>query len=200
MLDSATRSPGSFRRLVAFGLVLAVLGTFVPAVLWWVGHQAIVRVSASTGVPRCEGTEPTTVSQPGSTFVQTAIPMTEGFACTFTIRVSNHSDREVTLDQISVPVGGPGASAGFRVTHLGDGVVPADDEIDAVADLGQPLDPGAEQLVGIRVVFRKSGCSSEDGHMWVDPTIVVSDLLASHALRIADLPAFLGTADSSCDS
>jgi hypothetical protein len=36
--------------------------------------------------------------------------------------------------------------------------------------------------------------------MWVEPTIVVSDLLASHTLIIADLPAFLGTADSSCDT
>ncbi|MFA6298379.1 MAG: hypothetical protein WC642_04390 [Nocardioides sp.] len=200
MLDSASRSPGSARTLLISGLVLAVLVTVVPTALWWVGHRSVVRVIAATGVPQCEGTEPTTVRDPITAFERVAIPMTEGFACTLTIRVTNNSDREVTLDQISVPVGGPGGGAGFRVTHLGADAVAADGDLDAVADLGEPLEPGADQLVGMRVVFRKSGCTSAGGHMWVEPTIVVSDLLASHTLIIADLPAFLGTADSSCDT
>ncbi|MFA6576710.1 MAG: hypothetical protein WCS84_14910, partial [Nocardioides sp.] len=107
MLDSASRSPGSARTLLISGLVLAVLVTVVPTALWWVGHRSVVRVSAATGVPQCEGTEPTTVRDPITAFERVAIPMTEGFACTLTIRVTNNSDREVTLDQISVPVGGP---------------------------------------------------------------------------------------------
>lgn len=88
---------------------------------------------------------------------------------------------------------------GFEVTHIGDVGVPADD-IEAVADLGWSLEPGGEELVDVRVVFRDSGCASEGGWLSVDPTVVAQDTLASHDLTVTDLPVFLGTADSSCDT
>lgn len=157
-------------------------------------------MSAATGIPQCDGTELTTVEDPESNLERAAIPMTNGFVCTLTIRVMNHSDRGVTLGQVTVPAGGRAAAASFRVTHIGDDAVPTDDQVDAVSNLGWSLEPGAEQLVDLRVAFRTSGCVSQGGSMWVEPTIQLDDLLASHDLTIADLPGFLGTADSSCDS
>lgn len=185
------------RRRLAVALVL--VGVIVPAVLWGLGHGAVDRVSAATGPPVCEGTEPTTVTDGTDGFDRTAIPMKAGFECTLTIRVVNRSDHEVTLDQVLVPAGGQAGGAGFRVTHIGGEAVPADDEVDAIVDLAQPVAAGAEQLVRLGLAFRESGCSAR-GEMTVDPTIVVSDLLASRDLTVIDLPALLGTDDTFCRS
>jgi len=199
MIDSASRSAGSARTRLVYSLVLVVLVTGVPIAFWWVGHQAVIRVSASTGIPSCEGTEATTFTELGVTFEHVAIPMTTGFVCTLTIKVVNDSEREVTLERISVPVAGPRGGAGSRLIHLGSGVVPRNDGIDALADREEPP-AGAEGLVGIRVIFRPSGCTPRGGSIRVYPTIVITDLLASHELTLADLPTLLGTANSSCDS
>lgn len=197
VLDSASSSSGSVRLRLAVALVL--VGVAVPAVLWWLGHQAVDRVSAATGAPVCQGTEPTTVTDGTDGFGRTAIPMTAGFECTLTIRVVNHSDHEVTLDQVLVPAGGQAGGAGFRVTHVGGVEVPSDDDVDAVVDLAHSVDPGAEQLVDVELAFRESGCTAR-GQMTIDPTIVVNDLLASRELTLIDLPALLGTADTFCRS
>ena len=50
------------------------------------------------------------------------------------------------------------------------------------------------------VVFRESGCTSEGGVVGVDPVLRVEGLLASRDLAVTDVPGFLGTAASSCDS
>jgi predicted ATPase len=197
VLDSAPRSPRSLRGLSIYALVLAAL---VPAALWWVGHHATVHVSAATGIPHCDGTEPTTVRDLMSDFEQIAIPTTEGFVCTLTVRVDNRSDREVTLGEVTVPISGPRGGSSFRITHIGGERVPENDEVDAVSDLDRSVEAGDQALVDLRVTFRRSGCTSKGGSTWVDPTIQVEDLLASHDLTITDLPRFLGTADSSCDT
>ncbi|WP_147066030.1 hypothetical protein [Knoellia locipacati] len=157
-------------------------------------------MSASTGIPHCEGTEVTTVTDPESNLEEAAIPMTDKFVCTLTIKVMNHGHREVTLHQVTVPVSGPGAGSSFQVTHIGDVAVLGNDEVDAVSEISSSLEPGAEELLDLRVAFRESGCTSEGASQWVAPTIEVNDLLASHDLTIADLPRFLGTAASSCDT
>ncbi len=184
------------RALLVCGLVAALL---VPGVVWWVGHQATVEASASTGVPHCEGTEPRTVTDSLTEFERAAIPLRAGFSCTVAIRVVNHSDRVVTLGDVTVPVSGPQGGGSFQVTHLGGVVVPTDDAVDAAVELDWSLDPGAEELVEVRVVFRGGGCTSPDTSIDVDPDIEVRSLLASHDLTVADLPLFVGTADSSCD-
>lgn len=192
---SDSRSTGAVRTLCIAGVVLVLVATAVPTALWWVGHRAVARVSATTGVPQCHGTEPTVVDSDG--FGRAAIPLSEGFVCALTIKVTNRSDHEVGLEQIVVPAGGPRGGAAFEVTHISGMGLPADDEIDAVIDLGLSVAAGAEQLVKVGVAFRESGCTAR-GLMWIEPTIVVSDLLASHELIVADLPVFLGTADSWC--
>lgn len=197
MPSSAPPPRRLINRLLVFGVALLAIA---PAALWWVGHQATLRVTATSGIPQCQGTQLTTVDEPGSNFRRSAIPMSDGFTCTLTIKVTNRSDREVRVDKVTFPVGGPGAGASFQVTHIGDIAVPDNDQIDAVSEFRSSLQPGAEQLFDLRVAFRETGCDSEGSSTWVDPIIEVHDVLASHDLSVADLPGFAGTADSSCDT
>jgi hypothetical protein len=126
--------------------------------------------------------------------------MRRGFGCTLTVAVTNHSDRAVTVERIVFPFGGPDARAAYKVTLVNGGFSGVHDRIDATSDLQWALDPGETQLVNVPLAFRDNGCSSEDGWITVQATIEVTSLTASHDLKVADLPAFLGTTDSSCDT
>lgn len=183
--------------------VIAVCGTtlvgIVVAAIWWTGLQATLSVTATTGVPRCRGTELTTV-RTDEGLRHTAIPMRDGFTCTVTVSVANDSDRTVTVERLLLPFGGPAARAGYEVRGLGGSFFPANDRTDAVARPRSTLDPGEATLVEVSLRFRRQGCMSKGGWMATEPQIEVTALLASRTLSVSDFPAFLGTADSSCDT
>ncbi len=182
---------------MAGGLVtlLVVLGA-----VWWTGHRATLRVVAVTGVPHCDGTEPTSLADRMTGFERVAIPLRRDFTCTLTIRVLNQGDRDVHLGDVTVPVSGPRAGSSFEVTHIGGIAVRAGDAPAAVAPVDLKLDPGNEHLVDLRVVFRADGCASDKSSFTVQPEIALGSLLAAHGLTVSDLPVFVGTPDSSCDA
>jgi hypothetical protein len=190
------------RLLVGVVALLVLAGVLVPAVLWRIGLGATTQVHAVTGVPDCEGTRPTTVDEShlGETFRRVAIPMVEDFRCTLSIRVDNDSDRTVTLGRMTIPVAGPHAGPAFKATFVNGQAQPDPDATDAYAALDVELAPGESAVVPVVMEFRESGCDSKGGGEHVSPRIRVRSGLATHDLEVSDLPAFLGTEDSSCDS
>ncbi|QZY29139.1 hypothetical protein [Nocardioides coralli] len=195
MQSSSPRS----RRAVPVVLLAALLVVVaVPAVVWWIGQGATQKAAAHTGVPRCEGADVVPTNDDG--FRAVAIRMDEGFVCTLTIRVTNRSDREVTLGNVRIPVAGPAARSGYRVTHIGGDPVRGFDMVEAETDLGWAVQAGDEEDVPLRVVFRPQGCASPGLRTWTIPTIEVRDLLATRDLDVVDLPEFIGTTDTSCDT
>lgn len=197
--DALMPAPAS-RTYHLLGAVLLVSTLVALAVVWWIGHQATLRVQALTGVPQCQGTTPRTVRDHVTQFEREAIPLRHDFACTITVKVTNKGGREVKLGDMIVPVSGPAGGGSFEVTSI-DGIeVPKDDEIDAIRNLNAPLGAGESHWVDLLFEFRPSGCVSNKGQMTIDPNVRVDSLVASHELVVADLPVFVGTADSSCDS
>lgn len=187
------------RRVVQLltGLVLVALA--VTAAVWWVGYQRSVQVTASTGVPQCQGTTPRTLdgeSDPGD--ADSGIPLRKGFTCRVRIRVVNWGDHDVVLDRVTVPIGGTEARGGFHVLDI-DGQPVADGDIDATADLDLPLEPGTT-VIEIGLAFQPSGCVDVGGGEQPYPTIEVASLLASHGVMVGDFPVLLGTKDSTCPS
>ncbi len=196
MLAPPKRSPRIRTRFLVVGLVSVLVAL---AAVWVAGFRTTLEVVAVTGVPHCEGTEPTVENDLDSSFRRVAIPTTEGFACMLSISVNNRSDHDITLGRVTVPIGGPMAAASFEVLSI-DGGKPAADQIDAIVDLDQPIGSGDRYVLEVRVGFRESGCGSQGTWTGVDPRIEVKDLFASHDLLVTDLPLFAGTADSSCDT
>ncbi|WP_156887222.1 hypothetical protein [Nocardioides sp. CF8] len=127
-----------------------------------------------TGVPHCDGTEPTSLADRMTGFERVAIPLRRDFTCTLTIRVLNQGDRDVHLGDVTVPVSGPRAGSSFEVTHIGGIAVPAGDAVEAVAPLDLALAPGNEHLVDLRVVFRPDGCIEKEAWISVQPEIALA--------------------------
>ena len=210
--DGETQGPNDpprrRRHWWAWGLAsLVVVGLVSLAGILWSDYQGTVRVTAATGAPHCKGTTIETFQMTfGSGFVQPAIPMSKGFSCTITVRISNDGDRTVTLGRAHVPVSGPRGGGSFEVTTIGGRPIEADpggldpngDLIDANASLNLTVPPHESQYVQFQVVFRQSGCDSTGTGVSVQPTITVDQGLASHDLTVADFPVFLGTPDSTC--
>lgn len=193
--------PEHSRRVRSSSIVLGLVAIVVVAlaVAWVAGFRAALQVVAVTGVPYCEGTQPTVESELDSSFQRVAIPTSAGFACTLSISITNRSDHDITLGRATVPIAGPVAGPSFEIRSI-DGNNPADDQIDAMVDLDLPIRSGETYVVEMQVAFRQDGCNSEGTWTGVDPRIKVKDLIASHDLTVTDLPLFAGTADSSCYS
>lgn len=188
------RSPRRRAVVLLAGAVVLALVALVAA--WAVGYHRAVQVTATTGAPECTGTTPTTWANPsGSDLTEVAIPLRKGFTCRLRIRIDNWSDADLHVGRVTVPVGGTDGGASFRILDI-DGRPLEGSDIDAVADLDFSLEPGPI-VIELGVAFRASGCT-DDGAVQTFPTIQVESMLASHDVRVSDLPVFLGTDDSDC--
>ena len=123
--------------------------------------------------------------------------------CRRTVRVTNHGWFGVSLDEVTLPLMGPGGGTGAQVTTLeGRSTDPVDDTVDATFDLDRNVGAGASREFEVEFRFRPDGCISDGGSMWLRglPRIKVTALGLSGSRANPEYTAFRGTADSSCDS
>ena len=143
-----------------------------------------------------------------------AIVLTEDLDCTLRFRASNDGALPVDVTRITIPMLGPGTGGSVKVVQLdGDfgSATPREasnvepDDIDAVLQLAEPLslDPGESMLFTATLAFSPDGCTGENSttYMGRAPDATVTALgIAGTRDGTAGGYAFIGTADSSCDS
>lgn len=193
------------QRVVLALTALLVTLALTAAALWWIGYRASLEVIAHVGPPQCEGTTVTTSRDAaelgGVDFPETAIPVRPGFVCTVPIKVENHSDHEVTVQRVTLG-GGPDSGSAYRVEYVGGQQVSGEEAdgggADAIAELDQVLAPGEDEVIDVRLVFRKSACMGEGAGEQTWPRIRIADQLARHDVVVGGFPRLEGTADADC--
>ena len=200
------------RRVVA--IIVAVL---VVAGAVWVGVAANARDSVAIyldGTPFvCE----TGIAEPYASDEDetvAGIRITNDLDCTLRFHASNASDFAVELTSITIPLAGPTTVNGASVVQLDGDIstvfpLPRDEDQvtgrDAILDLESPLvlEPGESTSFAASLKYSLGSCVSPGGAMIVEnaPIATVSALgISGERDGQRGGYAFIGTADSSCDS
>ena len=191
------------RRARVITVSLGALAVALAAV--WIGTSRLQRDRvdvAWAGELHCTGAEISSVRVEGGSRVP-AMAMRASMDCRRTARITNDGWLSVEVDQVTLPLMGPGGGGGVQVQTLEGGTaVGAADSVDAIFDLHRSVKAGSSEEFEVEFRFRPDGCDSDGGSMWLDglPRVRISALGLSGSRENPEYTAFRGTAESSCDS
>lgn len=167
--------------------VVGLLLAWVAVAAWSSAQVTVERVGALS----CTGTE---VSQrPDGT---PAVALRPGMRCDVVVQVRNGGWLPVRHDSLVLPFMGSRGDAAVRVAEY-----LANDDVEAVLDVGSRIGPGAESVVGFTLVYRDDGCTGL-GEMTVPdfPSVSVSVLGLPGRVSSDESVGFDGTvASAHCD-